>query len=233
MFEAKAEIEALVQSYNAPEVARRTEYWNYLRERGETDGETLAEHLRRFAQIVHTGDVATEAELAALETHAGRPLPRDLRAFYREVGELRTGGVPVEIESVRRTLERLRLPADEGYRRLRSLSLVDRIHRCWGGSREEFEPGGGLLTRGQLEELDRRYRSIGWFTTDPGEEGHTYLYYDEEGRWGALEFHQDDEAFLDKELLPLLNGSPSRLRLEELLVPLLRRVTRPPIDEET
>lgn len=229
---AAAEISAIVEAFNAPEVARRVDYWNYLRDRGRTDGESLDEHVRRYARIIRAGETATAGELAELEAIAGRPLPADLREFYRDVGQLMAGGSPVQIESARRTLERLRLPAAERPRRLRSLGLVDRIHACWGGAREELEPEAGLLTRDQAAALNRRFLAIGWFTTDPGEEGHTYIYFDEAGRFGALFFHQDDEDFLKASLLPMLEASPARQSLADVLLPLLRRHARPARLEE-
>lgn len=229
---AASEVLAIVSAYNAPEVARRVDYWNDLRARGRTSGETLDEHVRRYARVIHSGETATDGEIAALEAFAARPLPADLRAFYRTVGQLQAGGTPVQIESVRRSLQRLRLPETERPRRLRSLGLVDRIHACWGGTREELEPEGGLLTKAQADALNRRYLSIGWVTTDPGEEGHTYVYFDETGRFGALTFHQDDERFLRAELLPMLEASPARQSLAEVLLPLLRLHARPARLEE-
>ena len=108
-FEA-AEVLAIVSAFNAPEVARRVDCWNYLRERGRTGGETLDEHVRRYARVIDTGETAPDGEIAALEAFVERPLPADLRAFYGTVGQLRAGGTPAQVESVRRSLARLRLP---------------------------------------------------------------------------------------------------------------------------
>lgn len=211
-------IQALVETFNAPEIARRREYYDYLLSKGDSE-ETFEEHLAKYSQIIRVGETTSDAELAALEAALGRPLPDDLREFYKTVGQLRSTMGPIEVPSARELLRRLALPEEWSGHRIRSLGLVDMIVHCWGGDRWEFRPESGLIKAEEIERLNARYAVFGWLNSDPGLEGHHYLYFDEAGRFGTVFFHQEDfDRFYAESLGPMQERSPAKETLSELLV---------------
>ena len=219
-----AEIHELIETCNAAEIERRRDYHQYLVERGD-QSETFEEHLEKFAMIVRTGETATPAEIRDLEGAIGRPLPPELAELYTTIGRL-IGLSPrgqLEIPSVRRLLQRMKDPSVPAYEKLCSLGLADMMRAPWGNERPELDPENGTVSAEGLEAINQAYTCIGWIRNDPGEEGHTYVYFDRDGRFGTVFYHQDDlEEICESGLLSWVEQNPERQTLSEILIGFLR-----------
>ena len=145
-------------------------------------------------------------------------LPAPLQVFYRAAGSFFGGP----------QLQDLAIPAPGDWEALASLGLADVVRWSWGNDRFEFDPDQrGGLTRDEVAALNRRYSAVGWRVVEDGE-GFDYLYFDSEGRFGRLFYHQDafDELYQD-ELRPMLAESPARASFDEALAQLLEAATGP------
>lgn len=222
------EILELVEQRNAREIAQRRDYYEYLVSRGDRS-ETLEEHLERYAQVIRTGEAATASEIRSLEDVIGRPLPPELTELYTTIGMLYGHAqCQPEVPSVRSLLQRLGDPSMPRYLKLRSLGLTDMMNAAWSNDRSEFDAETSILSAEELQTLNQAYTCIGWIRSDPGDEGHTYAYFDRDGRFGTIFFHQDEfgEVY-EGALVPMMEESPARQTLSEILIDFLRNPCRP------
>ena len=211
----KQKIQALVDARNAPELARRKDYYEYLVQQRRTDGETLEEHIARFADFVRFGPGATDDEIAQLTERIDTQLPEALLDFYRELGGLRGQGMTIYSPA-----ELLVSLSDtvRPYERLYSTGITDMMRHAWGNDRWEFEPKNELITQAEIDGLKSRYHCIGLHGSGDCE-SHTYLYFDTEGRFGTIHYHQDEfDDLLESTLRPMLEESPARLTLWEVVL---------------
>jgi hypothetical protein len=227
----KAEILELVGGYNTRETARRREYYDGLVARGDKS-ETFEQHLEKYSDLIRTGDTATAAEIEKLSALVKRPLPAELVEFYTQIGKLRgrEEGIGIRVEPVKELLRRTGDPSLAPYERYRSLGLADMMRACWGNDRFEFDPKNGEISAAELQAINEKYTCIGWVESDLGVEAHTYAYFDAEGRFGTVFYHQDafDELY-EHAFIPMLQKSSARSTLSDVLLEWLRNDT---VDEE-
>ena len=218
------EILELVATWNDAETARRRDYHAYLAGKGDRE-DTFEEHLRKYGALIRTGELATPAEIRELGDAVGSPLPQELAEFYTTLGMLRGGGPAGELSifSARELLRRMRDPAVPPYEAIASPGLARMMSACWGNDRFEFDPANGCISAAEVAAIDDAYICVGWVAIDPGVEGHTYVYFDRAGQFGSLFYHQDafDELYED-DLVPMIEESPARRTLSEILLEMLR-----------
>ncbi|HSW03445.1 hypothetical protein [Aquabacterium sp.] len=193
---------------NALELRERRDYHAYLKARGD-DSETLEEHVARYASLAWLGQPAVEHDLVRLQAICPVPLPAALLSFYRTAAGFRGGGrlQDAVIHAPADLLRASELPAGQ-WDALRSMGLVHMVLRAWGNDRFEFDPDSQEgLDRPSVDALNTNYAIIGWRVMDDGE-AHEFLYFDRQGRFGRLFYHQDafDELLADH-LLPMVRQS--------------------------
>jgi hypothetical protein len=221
-------LRAQAERVNAEELQSRRDYHAYLRQQGD-EQDTLEEHIAKYASLARFGEPAGDEDIARLQALSQPKLPAPLQAFYRTAGSFLGGthlqdlAIPAPAELLRAAA---RAPGD--WEALASLGLADVVRWSWGNDRFEFEPARrGGLKRDEVAALNRRYSAVGWRVVEDGE-GFEYLYFDAEGRFGRLFYHQDafDELY-EHDLLPMLAESPAREGFDEAFAQLLAAATGP------
>lgn len=209
------EITQLVEAYNGAETEKRKDYYEYLQAQ-EPQAESFEEHLRLYADLIRTGDIAAPDDLSELERLTGTTFPEELRELYTTIGMLRAGGPEgrIDLFSVRELTEKARAASAP-----HPLGLISMILDCWGNDRFEFDPKNRLITAEEIARLDAGYTCIGWVWSDPSLESHDYIYFDRAGNFGSLYYHQDafDELYKDS-LVPMLRASPANSPLSEVIL---------------
>lgn len=168
-----------------------------------------AQHADNFSWFeLVTGSPASADQLAQLQARCGLPIPPELQRFYRELGSVRAkeslSECYLRIPSVASLLQGLAAP--NTWARRPSLGLVDAIVHSWGNDRPEFAPGK-FFSADQLKALNAQYIGFGLYRPDL-ERAH-YLYFDAQGRFGALFYDQDDFSDAQKRLTAMLRTSPA------------------------
>ncbi|MFC4159525.1 hypothetical protein [Chitinimonas lacunae] len=175
------------------------------------EGESAAAALVRYetfiaalAEVDPTRASFHELERAGpLPELADPTLPTELVSFLREVGPVSAGEDWSAFW--------LRAPAD-----LEASGLVDFIKWIWG-SRDEIDES---YDSEDIEQLNRSYRVFGMQYYDDNQ--HSYLYFDEAGRFGSIYYDQDNFDALCRDYLdPMLNASPADCTLDELVSALI------------
>lgn len=222
---------ALLRSHmervNAAELAARRDYHAYLADRGDKN-DTLEEHIAKYASLARLGEPASDADIAALQALSRPPLPADLLAFYRSAGAFH-GGASLQdcvIHAPAALLAASRKPPGT-WEGVASMGLPDMVRWAWGNDRFEFEPGRGGLTAAEVGALNRGYSVIGWRVVEDGE-GFEFLYFDAQGRFGRLFYHQDafDELY-EEALQPMLTRSPADASLADALAAFVNAAAGP------
>jgi hypothetical protein len=221
-------LRAQADRVNAAELEARRDYHQYLAQKGDHE-DTLEQHIAKYASLARFGTPAGDDDLARLQTLSQPTLPAPLLAFYRAVGSFHGGAYlqDLVLHAPARLLQAAALEPG-GWEALPSIGLADMVRWSWGNDRFEFDPAQrGGLTPAEVGELNRRYSAVGWRVVEDGE-GFEYLYFDGEGRFGGLFYHQDafDELYED-DLLPMLAASPARAGFDEALAQLLQAATGP------
>lgn len=170
-----------------------------------------------YNALVQVGPADPEP-IARLETLTGSRLPEPLRDLYRNIGGLRNHNnnesYCIDLPGPAQLADGLE--QTRPYWGIRSLGLIDMIVYSWCNDRYEFAEGE-YFERAELDALNTRYRCFGWYRTDTIGESAWYLYFDPLGRFGALFYDQDGFDHARTELLGMLDASPARQTLEELL----------------
>lgn len=223
-FDGDALAEA-IDRLNREERRNRASYYQYRSSRNPP-GETLEEHIEKYGFLARVPGPPTDVELEALVSHAGMPLPPQLRAFYRRFGGLTTGqgGMRViNLPSPAELLERLGLR--EGWRRIASLGIVDMALASWGHVREELSPGAGVFSAETLTRANHELKCIGWIDVDGGECSE-YVAFDASGAVQLLRFHQDWVDAFRADLQSILRGSRAPVSLADELVSRIDEATQ-------
>lgn len=192
-------LRAQAERVNALELASRREYHAYLESRGD-NGDTLEEHIDKYASLAKLGPPATEDQLSRLQAICPVPLPAELLGFYRAAGGFE-GGVRLQEAVICRPADLLRAserPAGQ-WDALPSMGLVHMVQWAWGNDRFEFDPNSGEgLGQASVDALNANYAVIGWRMVEEGE-AHEFVYIDRHGGFGRLFYHQDafDELLAD------------------------------------
>ncbi|SDD70768.1 SMI1 / KNR4 family (SUKH-1) [Dyadobacter soli] len=164
-----------------------------------------------------TGEKGDPAHLAILESKIGRPLPPDLKEFYNTVGNIKSNSLnennSIDFFSTSYLVEKL--DDSDKWEKIVSLGLLDMIKHSWGNDREEIDE----LSANTRDQINSRYICFGWFRTDDNLESANYLYFDQDGKFGSVPYHQDDfdDLFVNY-IKPMLNTSPASKSLEDLIV---------------
>lgn len=199
------EILRWIERCDAAEMKRRRDYYDYLTSKGPQD-QTFEEHVAKYAALIGRGGVATAEQIAGLEVAEKTTLPAELHEFYRIIGRLHVPGV-MDVFSV------------EELRGMRSMGLIDMMCAAWGNDRPEFDPGEGLIQQATIDATNAAYKCAGWIWSEPGYEGHDYVWFDREGRFGTTYYHQDDfDALYEESLLPMLERSPEDRTFSEIIL---------------
>ena len=207
-------LRAQAERVNALELVERRDYHAYLQSPGHR-GETLEEHIDKYASLARFGSPATGDELARLLAICPVPLPAELLAFYRAAGGLE-GGTRLQDAVIHAPADLLRASARPvaQWDALPSMGLVHTVRWAWGNDRFEFDPDSGEgLDQAGVDALNANYAVIGWCMVEEGE-AHEFIYFDRRGAFGRLHFHQDafDELLADdpEPMVNLARPAPGR-----------------------
>lgn len=212
------DILASVNAFNDAELVRRRDYYAYLCE-NEPQTESFEQHLERYADLARSGKTATADELSELAARIAIAIPDELQEFYLSIGSLRCGAA--QLFALPELLGCFHgVPTAYGV--ANSLGIIDMIRLCWGNDRFEFDPVQGYIKQAEIDMLNAAYACIGWYMPE-NEESSRYIYFDEQGKFGTLFYHQDgfDELYADY-LLPMLSVSPATQTLSEIILDIMR-----------
>ena len=198
----------------------------------------IAPRLKEFNDVVGQyrqiaiKEKASPDQIAAIQQYFEIPIPEDLRSFYLDMGSLTPYNYEtwsLEINEVPYLLEQL--DNKNGFGWCRSLGLIDYIRFVWGNDREEFDEDN-YLTGEQINLLNKNYKCFGLYRTDWGLEEAYYLYFDRDGKFGTIRYHQDCMNELVPQLISLLQKSAATENLEDLLLRILNVLENGILSEE-
>ncbi|MBT2564386.1 hypothetical protein J7E50_23500 [Pedobacter sp. ISL-68] len=164
-------------------------------------------------------DAATAAEMEQLKTYFEIPVPADLVSFYSQLGSLKPYDdelFALSIDSAQSLIESIN--HQNKWYRCQSLGIVDYIKFCWINDRQELEEDN-YLNKAQLHYLNSNYKCFGLYRTNWGFEEADYLYFDSNGNFGTVRYHQDNISdFLDHYLIPLTHKSLATETFEAIML---------------
>jgi hypothetical protein len=212
-----------MERINALERQERENHYHYLLEQGDKT-DTLDAHMTKFARFASFGTPASAASIVDLQRLSGPPLPRSLIDFYLTTGAFDGGErlSDLKVLSVPEPLAKSQT-GECSWNKSPSMGLVDMILLSWGADLYQFNPASGEgLTQAEVLALNLNYSVNGWHYSDFGE-AFDYLYFDAQGRFGIVGFHQDDfDSFYSEHLAPKIVQSAARLTLDEALAAMLK-----------
>lgn len=161
---------------------------------------------------------ASPDQIVAIQRYFEIPIPEDLKSLYLEMSGLASydnESWSLQIDEVPFLLERLN--HKDKWSQCRSLGLIDYIRFSWGNDRQELEEDV-YLTGEQIDFLNKNYKCFGLYRTDWGFEEADYLYFDRNGKFGTIRYHQDYIHELVPRLMTLLQKSTATEDLDSLLL---------------
>lgn len=221
-------IHAQIDRVNAREMAAREDYFAYLVKKGDqTDSHD--QFMEKYASLARFGTATPAADIEQLQTLSTLALPPPLIQFYRTLGSL-YGGNQLHDLLIYSPEALLKCSDPEGadWNRIRSIGMVDMIVLSWGGDRPEFDPARGAgLSETEVAALNANYSVVGWYVVEEGE-GFNYLYFDTNGKFGTLFYHQDafDELYAEH-LRPMLQRSSADEDFDDALVAFVEAAANP------
>ena len=181
---------------------------------GSTDLEDCCSPPHEFKKI------ATEKEIEQLKEAFEIPMPADLVDFYATYGCI----APLEsyycedhyliIFSAQAMLKSIN--ESEGGR-CKSFGIVDMIVDHWGQDRYEFTDDLGEEETEMFKNINSKFKCIGEYALDWGLEESYYIFFDENGKYGAVRYHQDEYNELIEQFESLLEGNGPTLSLKEVI----------------
>ncbi|WP_431483962.1 hypothetical protein [Pseudomonas solani] len=162
---------------------------------------------------------ASEEEIEQLASITG-PLPAELQGFYRSLGALKN---QTESDSHCFWIPAPAELADWLREQDGSAGIIDVIRAHWGGDRPEFDAGRHFSAE-EIAALNERFIGYGWYRVADILEGAYFLFFDREGRFGSLYYHQDDFAGAKQALREMLRDGIKGQPLEQLLGEALEEV---------
>jgi hypothetical protein len=227
-------LHAEMQRVNALERVEREEHYAYLQSRGEAD-ESFEDYMAKYASLARLATPASETLLVALQGRSAVPLPESLLDFYRGAGGFRGGNrlQGLIIHDAEIVVTKCAPNPQEPWDCLRSMGLIDMILWSWGNDRFEFKPeSGDGLSAAEVAMLNHNYSIAGWRPVEEGE-GFQYLYFDRDGRFDILHYHQDafDELYAES-LRPMLQQSLATLTFDEAMAALLASAAKSDWDDD-
>ena len=165
---------------------------------------------------------AQENEINAVLKHFEMTAPADLIQFYREFGGITSYNgeyLSIDIDTPERILRSLQ--AENQWFKLRSLGLIDYIKFTWGNDRPEFD----FVPQEEIDFINKNYRCIGMYRYTWGLEEAHYLYFDCQGKFGEVRYHQDSfDALWSEHLDNMLEKSQATESLEEIIVRIVEKL---------
>ncbi|SEJ21465.1 hypothetical protein SAMN05216327_107133 [Dyadobacter sp. SG02] len=163
------------------------------------------------------GEKSNPAHIALLEAKTGRPLPLEIKDFYNSVGNIKSNSLnennSIDVFSTSYLSETLE--SSDKWDKILSLGLLDMIKHSWGNDRYEIDKLSAEVRDG----INSAYICFGWFRTNDNLESANYLYFDRDGKFGSVFYHQDDFGDLLTEYIrPMLKESAASQSLEDLIV---------------
>lgn len=211
---------------NAVERKLKAEYFDTLNP-GASEKEKTDFIKKHSYGTFSTEGQASEQDIADLERITGCSMPEELVDFYLNVGGM-SGNMPAlsfTIPDIKKLIQWLD-PENPKWRRLNSIGIIDMICASWGNDRPEFTEEGGM-PQNEIDYLNTRYKSFGYVQNNEDSEDYTYLYFDAEGNFGAVYYHQDQSSAWDDFLVPMLDKSLASRQLSQLLFGLVSEAQVP------
>lgn len=106
----------------------------------------------------------------------------------------------------------------DNYNRIGRLGLIEMINYSWGNSRGELH---SLQTEAFRQRINENYQCIGWYRLSWGLEEAYYVYFDRQGCFGTVRYHQDEFDALEQQLNVMAKESPARFSFEGLMQDIL------------
>ncbi len=182
----------------------------------ESYGEDFKNQFEDFVSV-------SDKDIDRLEKQVGFTLPKDLRAFYKKIGQL----VSFDSESFAYRFnppEKL-LVSFFGKEITHNFGIVDFIIESWG-DRPEFENPEDYedsLTHEETNYLNENFKCIGTWSCGWGYEASYYLIFDKQGNYDYVYYHQDEFSDATEKLKELVkNGITKSKTLEEILTDSLK-----------
>ncbi|GEM_PF-1385651 len=168
--------------------------------------------------IIKIDGKASLQELEKIRSYFVLPLPTELEHFYKEYGSIHNDAgesYDIQIKSVSRHLINL----NDKYLQCHSLGLIDYIRYNWGNDRYEFDK---YASKEDIAYLNENYKCIGSYNKDWGLEESYYIYFDKNGNFGDVRYHQDEyDALWEEHLNEMLKRSPAKESLNDLIFRIL------------
>lgn len=174
---------------------------------------------------------ASMADINKLEVQLGLALPAELVEFYTTFGCLITDRnnesnsfhIPTPAEQIALTQDKERWP------KVQSFGLIDQIIDSWGNDRPEFQQYEFFTPR-QTSEINAHFKCFGFYRDWWGLESANYLFFDANGQFGVLNYHQDESDAFDALGIMLKEGIPAR-SLVDTLTEALDKTTAEIVDD--
>ncbi len=100
------------------------------------------------------------------------------------------------------------------WEKIKGLGIVDMIKYSWGNDRYEFDEE---MESSMKNYLNENYKCFGRYRTEYGVEAANYLYFDNEGKFESIFYHQDDfDELLEGDLNPMMKKSLANQTFWEL-----------------
>jgi hypothetical protein len=154
--------------------------------------------------------IATEEEIIQLQQVHNFPLPDSLLAFYKTIGGL------YNHDNYEKYC--MMIPPASKLISLKIVGIIDAILESWGNDRYEFLPSENYFKEEEIIYLNENYKCFGHYHTEFGYESCGYLYFDKEGNYNELFYHQDNFDEVHETLLNMTKASPASKTLEQVLI---------------
>ena len=187
---------------------------------------TFEEDEYDYYKISNTVSV-TDEDINELELLMEMTIPLELKDFYRQYGRLvnENNGESycLSLFEPKALIEYNTESFAETYSdRKLSFGLIDQIILYWGFDRPEFQVYGERdegLTKEETAYINDSYKCFGHWIDGDIIEGAYYLFFDKEGNFGEVYYHQDAFSDTALELKKLISDGLTNSRsLEDILV---------------
>lgn len=215
---------------NQVELISKKDYYAYLFEQGDESHASFDDFLQETGGLNQFTDLASNGELEQFERTFRVQLPDELKIFYQHAGSMRgTASKPCGIFSISE-LEYHLDSSRKKYEHLTGMGLLHMLEFVWGNNKDDFKSSAGHLTQDQIDYLNQHYTGIGYIPLD--DNVNIVVYFDNQQRFGAVCYDQDDAVVYDDYLEPLLEKSQARYGLCQLLAVIPFIATNPLFEDK-
>jgi len=212
---AAKDLKRICQLEDEVELISRRDYFVYLLAKGDDDYRNIDEFLDEIDCLHDFERVASDADVRDFEAKHGVTLPSDLVSFYQTLAGLHRGANDLTDIPSLRDLDQSLDPKRPKWNRLNGMGLIDMLEAVWGNSTDHFTHEVSGFDAAQISELNSRYKSIGYLGVDDNVS--IVVYFDEQQRFGAVWYNQDDGVLFEDYLRPLLQRSHAQYGCCQLL----------------